>query len=184
MGDAGDGAPVATFDSGLDGFVLDNYHDFDQTDLGDPSLSLPMPPTLTFDGAVGSPTTGSLAVTAPFSGANQFVDIQKPLGATNLQNWAGKKLHVRLRVDAGSTFSGIAQLYVDTTAGYLFGGTASNVAAGSDWQEIVLDVGNPMSFSPGYDPTEVILFGIQLNSGSAGVGATAATFHLDTFTIE
>jgi len=178
------GTSLATFDTGLEGFVFNSYHDLSQTNLADPASGLSVSPTLTFDTAAGSPTAGSLKVTAPYSGANQYVDIQKALGTANLQNWAGKKLHARLRVDAGSTFSGIAQLYVDTTTGYLFGGSASVVAAGSDWQEIVLDLGNPMSFVPGYDPTKVVLFGLQLDTGSAGSGATVAIFHLDSFTLE
>jgi hypothetical protein len=176
-----DGTPLATFDSDLDGFVIDTYHDvLPVTNLGDPASGLPAP-TLTFDPTTGSPSSGSMRVVAPYSGPNQYVDLQETLGAAGVQNWTGKKLHVRLRVDSSSIFAGTAQVYVDTTNSYLFAGTAFNVAKGSEWQEFVLDLNAPAAVVSGYDPSQVILFGIQLETASTDTGAT---FHIDSFSLE
>lgn len=179
-----DGTPLATFDTDLNGFVIDTYHDtLPLTNLGDPASGLPAP-SLAFDATTGSPTGGSMRVVAPYSGPDQYVDLQKVLGAAGLQNWTGKKLHVRLRVDSGSIFVGTAQLYVDTTSAYVFAGTSFGVAAGSEWQELVLDLNAPAVMVSGYDPSEVILFGVQLETPADDTGATPVTFHIDSFSLE
>jgi hypothetical protein len=43
------------------------------------------------------------------------------------------------------------------------------------------DGANPGS---GYDPTKVVVFGVQLNTGSMGAGATPVTFNIDSFSID
>ena len=83
--------------------------------------------TLSFDGAVGNPNPGSLKVVAPYSGANQYVDIQKSFGTGNPQDWTGKTLHVRIRASEG-TFKGGAQVYAITTGSFMFGGKHTNFA--------------------------------------------------------
>jgi hypothetical protein len=35
-----------------------------------------------------------------------------------------------------------------------------------------------------FNPKQVVLYGLQLNSGSAGVNATPATFHVDSFSLD
>jgi hypothetical protein len=181
------GTPLATFDTNTSGFVLNTYHDTGtQIDLGDPTSGAATPPAMTFDGTEGSPSPGSLKVVAPFFGANQYVDIQNTsqFGMSNLQNWSGGTLHVRIKVTSG-TFTGGVQLYVDTGTGYSFGGTYTNVGKGSDWQEFVMSVDSPMSFGnqTTYDPKSVIAYGLQLNTGSAGANASTVTFNIDSFSI-
>jgi hypothetical protein len=175
------GDPVATFDSGLDGFVLNSYHDTESLNLGDPISAAPSLASLTFDLIEGSPTPGCLEVVAPYSGANQYVDVQKAFGTGGLQNWAGGTLHVRVKVATG-TFTGGVQPYVDTGTSYIFGGTFTDFGAGSGWQEFILPVSEPMSIAnvSGYDPASVIAFGLQLNTGSTGVAATPVTFFIDS----
>ena len=50
-------------------------------------------PTITWDGTDGSPTAmaGSLKVTAPYSGANQYVDIQSPTSDDHAGELDGRK---------------------------------------------------------------------------------------------
>jgi hypothetical protein len=175
------GVPLATFDTDTDGFVLDTYHDASQTNLGDPSWS-GLPPTLSYDPGDGSPTAGCLQIIAPFSGANQYVDVQKALGSADQQNWSGGKLHVRIEVTRG-TFTGFAEPYVDTGLTYTFGGTAINFAAASGWQEFVIDLDHPMTMNAGYDPTHVVLFGLHLATGAAGASAGLTGFCIDSFSI-
>jgi hypothetical protein len=183
------GTALATFDTtdtGTMGFALDDYADTAQTNLN--AAASTSKPTLTFDGAEGSPAAGSLKIVAPYSGASQYVDIQKQLGQAtmpaSLQDWSGGKMHVRIKVDAGSTFGGGVQAYVKTTGAYVFGGTFTNLAKNNTWQEFILNVDSPMTRNGGYDATKVISYGLQLNTGSAGTGATPVNFHIDSFSLE
>jgi hypothetical protein len=178
------GTPLATFNADRESFVFSMYN-------GDAPMNLVVnhgadAPTLTWDPADGSPSGGgSLKVVAPFSGANQYVDVQSPsYPMTNLQNFAGGKLHVRVKVDAGSTFSGQVEPYVDTGSAYAFVGTSVNAAMGNDWHDYVVDLDTAMTHISGYDLTKVILIGVHIGSGGAGMNATPVTFHIDSFSIE
>ena len=179
------GMAVETFDSASD-FGFNPYHDTLQTNLGNPdTLDGGIPPTLGFDSTEGSPSPGSLKVTIPFSGPNQYVDIQSYVFAVP-QDWSGRTLHVRLKVDEGSSFQGFAQLYVDTGVSYVPANSNVSLAPGSQWQEIAMDLSHPMTTDPSgrFNPKQVVLYGLQLNSGSAGAGATPATFHIDSFSLQ
>jgi hypothetical protein len=179
------GTAVDTFDTESD-FGFNPYHDTLQTNLGNPdSLDGGPAPTLAFDSTEGSPKPGSLRVTVPFAGPNQYVDIQSYVFAVP-QDWSGHTLHVRLKVDEGATFRGFAQLYVDTGVSYVPADSSVNVAPGAQWQDIAMDLSHPMTTDPSgrFNPKQVVLYGLQLNSGSAGAGATPATFHLDSFSLD
>ena len=43
------------------------------------------------------------------------------------------------------------------------------------------DGANPGS---GYDPSKVVVFGVQLNTGSSGAGSTPVTFNIDSFSVD
>jgi hypothetical protein len=180
------GSPLATFDSTTDGFVLNSYHDTGSKNLGDPNSGASPAPTLMLDAADGNPSAGSLVVTAPFSGANQYVDIQNTskFGTASPKNLTGGKMHVRIRVDAGGSFGGIAEPYVITTAGFVFGGTSTNFAKNNNWQEFVVNLDSPGHPDSGYDASKVVIFGVQLSSGSAGGSQGPVTFHVDSFSVE
>ena len=77
------GMPYATFATATEGFQLNVYHDTGAKNLGDPTSGAT--PTLSFNSANGSPNNGSLKVMAPYSGSNQYVDIQKSM-TTSPQN--------------------------------------------------------------------------------------------------
>ncbi len=178
------GTPLDTFDTDIDvGF--EPHHDTAQTNLADPAvIDAGTAPLLEFDPEEGSPSPGSMKVVVPFSGANQYVEIQSYVFVVP-QNWSGQTLHARIKVDAGSTFHGLAQLYVDTGVSYVAAATAVTLAPSSEWQEIAMELDHPLSVaSDRYSPTQVVLYGLQLNSGSAGGGAGPATFHIDSFSLE
>lgn len=177
------GTALATFDSNGQAFGLDPYHDTNQTNLADPAVGAQ--PSIRHEPADGSPMNGALRIVAPYSGASQYVDLQSPNFGTNLQDWSGGKLHVRIKVVDGA-FTGGAQIYVKTGTAYVFGGTYINFPAGSGWKEFTLDIENPMSLgtSGTYDPGQVISYGVQLNTGSGGTGAGPVTFIVDSFSIE
>ncbi len=133
------GSGVALFDSDTEGFALDPYHDLTATNLADANKPAVPPPMLSFDATQGSPSPGSLQVTAPFSGANQYVEIDKLTSASAPLDWRGMILHLRLKVSQG-TFHGEVQVYVSTSSVYAFGGTYAQVGTGSEWQDFALDV--------------------------------------------
>jgi hypothetical protein len=101
-----------------------------------------------------------------------------------LQNWAGGKLHVRVKVDTGGTFAGQIEPYVDTTTGYVFVGTSINVMMGGGWHEYIVPLDTAMTRNAGYDLHQVILFGIHIGSGGGGANQKAVTFHIDSFSVE
>jgi hypothetical protein len=184
------GMPVATFDTGLQGYIVDPYHDTNQKNLADPAIIGQRPnmemPTLSFESGMGSPSPGSVKIVAPYFGASQFVQLEAmSFGTSNTRNWKGGKLHLRIQVIAG-TFTGGAQVYVKTGSAYVFGGTYFNFPAGKGWQEFAMDVDMPMT--PGtsgvYDPAEVITLGVQLNTGDSGSSAGPVTFLVDSFSID
>jgi hypothetical protein len=47
---------------------------------------------------------------------------------------------------------------------YKFGGTFTNVAKNNNWQEFTVNLDNPMTPITGYDPSQVIIVGVQLNT--------------------
>jgi hypothetical protein len=179
------GTLIAGFDTTTEGFALDTYHDVAQKNLNDMMAPSDPPPTIGFDSSQGGPTAGSLTVVAPYSGANQYVDLQKTFGTTNLQNWTGKTVHVCVKVTQGM-FKGGVQFYVKTGATYYFAATYANFGTVTGWQEFRLNVDAPMMIGPGtgsYDPAHVVSVGMQLNSSGAGTGSTSVTFNIDSFSI-
>lgn len=177
------GVPLATFDTTSLGFAFSTYADPNSTNLG--AAASTATPSIGWIGTEGSPSPGALKIVAPYSGANQYVDIQsKAYPMTGLQNWTGGKLHVRIRVDASSTFGGQIEPYADTGAAYNFVGTSFNTGKGSDWQEYVVDLTTAMTQISGFDLSQVILFGIHIGTGAAGSTATPVTFYIDSFSIE
>ena len=184
------GMPVATFDTGLQGYIIDPYHDENQTNLADPAVIGLRPglemPTLSFESGMGSPSPGAVKIIAPYFGASQFVQLEAmSFGTSNTRNWTGGKLHLRVQVIAG-TFTGGAQIYVKTGSAYVFGGSWFNFPTGSGWNEFTMDLTNPMTLGTNgtYNPAETITLGVQLNTGMAGTSAGPVTFLVDSFSIE
>lgn len=181
------GTPVATFDTNIQSFAFSTYDEASNLAVHNGG----MPPTLDWDGTDGSPSdpslgpVGSLKVFAPYSGANQYVDIQSPtFPSTMLRNWAGGKLHVRVEVDTGSTFAGQIEPYADTTSAFTFVGSSINVMMSAGWHDYVVPLDTAMTRNAGYDNTQVILFGVHIGSGGSGANQKPVTFHIDSFAIE
>ena len=176
---------METFDTESD-FGFNPYHDTLQTNLGNPdSLDGGPAPTLSFDATEGSPSPGSLKVTIPFSGPNQYVDVQSLVFVVP-QDWSGHTLRVRLKVDEGSSFRGVAQILRRHRRQLRARRQQRERRAG------IAVAGALHGFEPSNDdrserslqPEAGRAYGLQLNSGSAGVNATPATFHLDSFSLE
>ena len=165
------GMALALFDSDINGFVLNNYMELPGSlnkDLGD-GVSSSTPPMVSLDSTVGNPDPGSLEVTAPYTGANQYVDVQNTgmFGTSHPVNWKGGTLHMRIRCDEG-TFAGVAQPYAITTGANKFGGSSTNFVKNANWQEFTVNLNSPIRADPGYDATQVVIFGVQLQQRRVG----------------
>jgi hypothetical protein len=178
------GTPLATFDTTVESFSFSTYPETPNLATNNNGTA----PTIEWDSADASPSGGgSLKVTAPYYGANQYVDIQSPsFPMSMLRNWTGGKLHVRVRVDPGSTFMGQIEPYVDTTPpNFDFVGSSFNaMPPTNDWHDYSVPLETAMTRISGYDLKQVILFGVHIGSGTAGANQKPVTFHIDTFTIE
>ncbi len=178
------GMALETFDTSAGTFVINTFAD--PSNLGGTGNPTAAATTAVWDGTEGSPSPGSLKVSAPFSGWNQNVDFRTAT-LMPVQNWTGKKFHVRVKVASGFVndmyVQGGAQPYVKTGTAYTWGSVWTNIAAGSQWQEFTID----LSTLTAIDPTMVIEFGMQLASGAGNTMAalpTPATFYVDSFSIE
>jgi hypothetical protein len=179
------GMSLDTFDNDVD-FGFEPYHDTAQKNLADPAvIDAGTAPLLEIDPEQGSPSPGSMKIVVPYSGANQYVEVQSYVYVVQ-QDWSGHTLHARLKVDAGSTFRGVAQLYVNTGVSYIAAATAVTLASGADWQEIAMDLDHPMTVAnvERYSAKQVVLYGLQLNTGPTGAGAGPVTFHVDSFSLD
>jgi hypothetical protein len=173
------GTPLATFDSDLQGFALNPF-----SEPGSNLANVTPPATLTWIATDGSPDPGCLKVTAPYSASGQWVDVET-LVPTAL-DWSGKTLHVRIKLDPSSTFTGFARLYVKTGAGYAFYPlTYSAYPQNAGWQEFVLPLG-AAGASPddaaALDPTQIKAFGVDPETTSTSQGPV--TFYVDSFSLE
>ena len=93
---------------------------------------------------MGSPDPGSIKVVAPYSGANQYVDIQKSID-DDAAGLARQDMHVRIKVASGNVPGG-AQVYAITVpTQYVFGGTFTNFANDNNWQEFTVNLDSPMT---------------------------------------
>ena len=177
------GTELATFDSDDNGFALNTFSE--ATNLANGLTAA----TLTWISTDGSPDFGCVKITAPYSGPNQWVDLEAPVFPAPLPNWNGRTLHVRVKLDPSSTFSGFARLYVKTGTAYVFYTSSfTPYPQGSGWQEFVLPLVSPAPVppaNPGANPTQVTTFGVDpITAGAPPMTPTPVTFYVDSFSIE
>jgi hypothetical protein len=181
------GTPVATFDTDTEGFILDPAaSSYGITNLADPDAGITPPPALSYDGTDGDPTPGSIEIVAPFSAASQDLIVFRFLGCGAAQDWTGKVLRARIKIVSGG-YAQPALLYVGgstdcTTYDFAYGAFAQ-LAQTSCWQELTLDLANPVTKTAGYNPAAVTVFGVQFSTSSSA-GAAPSTFLLDSFSVE
>jgi hypothetical protein len=192
-GDAAGPALSYTFDSSIEGFSINTYHDTTSTNLGDAmaddaGADASPAPALTWDMTDGSPTTpsaGCLKLVATFTGYNQYVDVK--LGMAGGVNLKALQLGVQVQLasSTGGAFPGGAILEADTGTSYTYGGSQGITLQEGTWLPLSLDLDGVTT--AGYDDTMVVQVGVQFYSGSppATAGTTfdpiEATFLIDTF---
>jgi len=177
------GTPLATFDVDDDRFALNTFPE--ATNLANATT----PATLIRVTTEGSPDLGCMKITAPYSGPNQWVDLEAPAFAAPYPDWSGRTLHVRIKLDPGSAFTGFTRLYVKTGTAYAFyTSTFTAYPSIEGWQEFVLPLESPAPVppaNPGADPTQIVTFGVDpITAGAPPTTPTPVTFYIDSFSIE
>lgn len=185
----GSDVAVSTLDfpflADADGFALDTFSTPGPYTNGNPqnlggALDAAVAPTAAFDGSVGMPAPGSLAITAMFSDFNQTVNVRRLYAATATISLAGKILTAQVRLDPGSTFTGSVHLVALSTPsppaaapGYYFAQGNSSLLTDNNWHTLTFDLSVPEFAAAGFDPTNIVQVGVQLASGdSAAAVAT------------
>jgi hypothetical protein len=179
------GTPLQTFDTDSAGFILSQYADPTEMNL---AVTAPTGTAVSWDSTEGSPTPGSLKVTAAFTDWNQWVEVQTAM-LKPLLDFTGKKLHVRMKVASGFGTDMYAlcgaQAIVDTTSAYVQINNYTMVQLGTGWQEFVVDAST--GTAGGFDPKMVITYGLHITSGQGNATAakpTPAVFYVDSFSLE
>ena len=177
------GTPLETFDSNAHGFALNPFAEATNLALA------PNPATATWIADDGSPDPGCMKITVPYSGPNQWADLEAPAFQAPWPNWAGKTLHVRIKLDPNSTFSGTPRVYVKTGTAYVFYTAAfTPYPAASGWQEFSLPLDSPAPVPPalpGADAAQIRTYGVDpLTAPEGQPMPTPVTFYVDSFSIE
>jgi hypothetical protein len=203
---AGGGPPVVhmvqyTFDSTVQGWILSNYPDSPARNLAAtyatdgggadaqvfPDGGVVAMPTIGVDLLHGSPSPGSLQVTATFTDCNQYVDAI--FNFPTALNLTGHTIHASLAVISGG-FSGGAQLHLSTGpfTAYLKAPFAPLTTPGT-YSAAALDLTTAVADTGTKDPTMVGQVGVQIFSGTACLpgmpymnAGQLVTFSIDTVT--
>ncbi|GEM_PF-4789219 len=192
------GAPAAEmlFDFATDamGFTIQDYTPGDDqyTNLAQAGSETAAATTLTWvdePGQDGEP--GMLRMDIPFSGDDQFADIQVQLDGS--MDWAGRVLHAWVKVESGlvdsESYCGGAILSIKT-GDWVYGGSPwKNLCAGTfgEWVEVVFELDFPDYSNDGYDPSMAVSVAVQISSGGANEGKpapTPAVVYIDSISIE
>jgi hypothetical protein len=165
-------------------------HTFDKTTEGY-TLSSSIPgqdggataPTLTWDGAVGDPTNGSLKITGEFTGYNQKLDVSVNLSP--LVDLTGKVIHAKVQLDSGTVPAGYVQVHASSGATFVFVNSAGSGLTAGSFIDVALDLTAAHTANANFDPTQVVQVGVQIGTGSGPEGGAFPTpaplsFHIDS----
>jgi len=173
-----------TFDTDAQSFALNTYESSTTKNLG--AANSPTTPVLSWDGATGTPTPGSLKLAVSFSDYKQYVDPALNLSSVDL---TGKVLHAFIKLDSG-TFMGGAQLHAGAGPNYTFASSAYTTFSALDtWVELTLDCSMAQAMDSAFVANDIRQIGIQLSTGDPYDGGGAfipvdTVFHMDAITAQ
>src|SRR5262249_44070892 len=115
----------------------------------------------------------ALAVTAPFTALDQYVDAIAGFAPPGL-DLTGKTLHARVRLVSGSFVTGGVQLHASSGPTFVFAGTFMNPDQFplGVWVPVTLDLAAAAASTPGFDPAQIVQIGVQFFSGFSPHGGT------------
>ena len=193
-----EGEVLFGFDTDDEGFILETSQDTSATAFTNMYAST----TLSWDSTEGNPDPGALKAVAGFNGYRQNVTVQYNWPTTDPQDFSGKTLRVRVKVESGlvadPSFPGGVQMFVKTGENWTYGqapGTAgngwSNIETMGTWIDVEFPVDDALTYPAAgtvtdFDPSQVLAIGVIISTnGTEGDDLpTEATFFIDSFTIE
>jgi hypothetical protein len=140
-------------------------------------------PVLSWVDSTGNPSPGALRFEIPFTGPNQTVRASRVLDPAADLSWgvmnrANVRLVSGLSGDVGgfagappTAGTGSARLFARSGSVIAFG-EAVPLDAAIGWITLTMNVAVPASFadgSVGYDPTQVVELGVEIDTGATGV---------------
>ncbi len=158
-----------TFERSSEGWVLNNWHNPDLTNLGAGVPDGGSSPTLRFDEAAGDPSPGALQLTVAFTGTDQYAIADVSFGQHG-RNLAGKTLHARVRLVSGSAAGSSVALYACSggSPSYICPQTPgldqASLAAGA-WMPLTLDLS--AATEVGFEPRAILEIGVEVSSAAA-----------------
>jgi hypothetical protein len=171
---------VSAFGSIFDGWWVGTNSAFSLTADADGGTMVVLDPT------DGSPASGSVKLTIPFSDVNQQVLFAQswPTGI----NLRGTTVTARIKLDSGLNTSpehaGQAYLVVKSTSAYLYAPAAAiNLDSSAGWVTLTLDADSPLAALPvGYNACDIREIDVIIQTADMGT-YTKAVVHIDTITV-
>jgi hypothetical protein len=177
-----------TFDADTQAFKLNDYDNSERKNLAGPNS--PTTPALTWDGAVGSPSPGSLQASVTFSDFKQYIDAALNLSSVDL---TGKVLHAWVKLDAG-LFAGGVQLHAGAGPSYTYAASEFTTFAALDtWVELTLDLSAAQTaataMGKSFPANDIRQIGVQFDTGDPYEGGTFSgptdtLLHIDSITAQ
>ena len=172
-----------TFDTTAQSFTLNNYDT--PSNLARPNS--PATPSLTWDGADGMPSPGSLKVNVTYSAYSQYVDAALNVSSLDL---TGKVLHAFVKLDSGFFLGGV-QLHAGAGPNYTYAsGAYTPFEAEDTWYELTLDLTQAQTNVAGFVANDIRQIGVQFSTGDPGDGGGTfsgpidAIFHIDSISAQ
>lgn len=176
-----------TFDSGAEGWRLNDYQDPDLTNLGGETVAGVAPPTLTFNSSEGDPEPGSLELHVTLSASDQYVIAQ----AQVTSDLTDKTLHARVRLKSGTLNGARLTLHACPDNFACSEGPAADpdVLGTGEWQSLEWDLSTVTE--PAFHAAKIVTVGIAIDATMSADGApdkatfpssSEAVLLIDTFT--
>ncbi len=175
-----------TFTTATQGWVLNTFEQTGnlaaQGALDGGMLDGGVVPTLAFDSTTGSPSPGSLKITATFTDYNQYIDGIANITSVDL---TGKTLHAKVMLMSG-TWPGYAVIHASSTSTYIYDAKGYGGLTAGTWTDLAFDLST--ATATGWMASQVVQIGIQVGTGAppdAGVKLPApipVVLYIDTVT--
>jgi hypothetical protein len=182
VSDGSGGTPplfATTFDDGVDNY--DFTYALGTTDAA-------VVPAMVFDPKDGSPSPGSLQVSATFTDFGQSAT--PILTLLPDRDFSGKTLHAMVKLDSGTFMDGYAVLFASSTSKYIWVYSTMTPLTAGTWTPLSINLATatPPTGTDGgtFDPTDINQVGVQFMTNPSPGGTTTfpgpemLSFHADS----
>jgi hypothetical protein len=139
---------------------------------------------LSFSASAGFPEAGALEVQVPFTGTDQRLAVEVPLGSS--VDMRGLSVTASLALESGMSSDtenpSVVKVFAKSGANYLYAsGPTADLQPGGGWMTITFDIDAPdyVDASGAFDPSDVREIGLELNTGPSTGAISTAVIHID-----